>query len=144
MLARRGRKPHRCTPTERGWTTQQRGNIQELLWPLRVRVPRLPRRLLLLSGEPDAVVVGDVEDVIADVLVAESDKEKQRGIAASIEHQLLHDPKCYMCEMSKIKQRQKRNRGRADMGEAPTKLGAHCTGDHLIRQRGLGSEGDAF
>ena len=34
--------------------------------------------------EPDAVVVGDVEDVIADVLVTESDKEKQRGIAAII------------------------------------------------------------
>ena len=30
------------------------------------------------EGEPDAVVVGDVEDVIADVLVTDSDKEKQR------------------------------------------------------------------
>ncbi len=30
------------------------------------------------------------------------------------------------------------------MGEAPTKLGAQCTGEHLTRQRGLGSEGDAF
>ncbi len=51
------------------------------------------------EGEPDAVVVGDVEDVIADVLVAESDKGKQRSIAASIEHQLTHNPKCYMCEV---------------------------------------------
>ncbi len=30
------------------------------------------------------------------------------------------------------------------MGEAPTELGAQCTGDHFTRQRGLGSEGDAF
>ncbi len=44
-------------------------------------MPRLPRRmllLLLLHGEPDAVVVGDVEDVIADFLVIESDKERLR------------------------------------------------------------------
>ena len=40
--------------------------------------------------------------------------------------------------------RQKRKKGRVDMGEAPTKFGVQCTGDHLIRQRGLESEIDAF
>ena len=82
---------HRNTifPTERGWAINKEANNKKtrgseerptlhktvLLWPLRVRVPRLPRRLLLLKEESDAVVVGDVEDVIADVLVTESDKE---------------------------------------------------------------------
>ena len=40
--------------------------------------------------------------------------------------------------------RPKRTHARFDIGEALTKLGARCTGDHLTRQRGLGSEGDAF
>ena len=35
--------------------------------------------------------------------------------------------------------------GVIDMGEKPTKFGAQCTGDHLIRQRGLDSgEGANF
>ena len=51
-----------------------------------------------------------------------------------------------MCEVSlrcKIQRRQKRRKGRVDMGEAPTKFGVQCTGDHLIRQRGLESDSDA-
>ena len=65
------------------------------------------------EGEPDAVVVGDVEDVIADVLATESDKEKQQQIAASIEHQLTHNHRCYMCEVClrcKTQRRQKRKK----------------------------------
>ncbi len=91
-------------------------------------------------------MVGDVEDVIADVLATEFYKEKQRAIAASIEHQLTHNPKSYMCEVClrcKIQRRRQRKKGVVDMGERPTQLGAQCTGDHLIRQRGLDSEEDA-
>ncbi len=90
-------------------------------------------------------MVGDVEDVIADVLVAESDKKSSDKIAASTEHQLTQNPKCFMCEVClrcKTQRRQKRKKGLVDMGERPTKLGAQCTGDHLIRQRGLDSEED--
>ncbi len=77
----------------------------------------------------------------------ESDKDKQRKVAASIEHQLTHNPWCAMCEVClrcKIQRRQKRTKGRVDMGEAPTKFGAQCIGGHLNRQRGLESESDVF
>ena len=108
-----GNKPstRQQTRTIRGSEERPLMHTRALPWPLRVRVPRLPRRLLLLKENLTQLWLCDVEDVIADVSVTESDKEKQRQIAASIEHQLTHNENCCMCEgclRCKIQKRQKR------------------------------------
>ena len=50
---------------------------------------------------------------------------------------------CEVCLRCTIQGRQKRRKGVVDMGERPKQFGVQCTGDHLIRQRGLDSEEDA-
>ncbi len=50
------------------------------------------------EGELDSVDHGDEERVAAHHgSDSESDKDKQRKIAANIEQLLTHDPTCYMC-----------------------------------------------
>ena len=50
---------------------------------------------------------------------------------------------CEVCLRCKTQRRHKRKKSVVDMGEKPKKFGAQCTGDHLVRQRGLESEDDA-
>ena len=94
-------------------------------------MPPPQRRPRLTYGELESVDDGGEEVVAADHgSDSASDKDKQRKVAATIEHPLTVDPQCCMCEVCvlkcKIQRRHKRRKGRVDMGEAPTKFGAQC------------------
>ncbi len=75
-----------------------------LLWLLRVRVPLLPRRLLLQEGSLTLLWLAtrsttsrtpERGSVLFDDSDTDSDREqRQRKVAAIIEHQLTHSPKC--------------------------------------------------
>ena len=77
--------------------------------------------LAVAEGEFDAVVAGDEGEEVTDPERAaiwsrnliNTPIRKQRKVAAGLEHQLAHDPKCYMCEVClrfKTQRRRKRKR----------------------------------
>ena len=74
-------------------------------------MPPPQRRPWLTKGNSNQSMTAGEEVVAADHgSDSESDKDKQRRIAASIEHKLTHDPRFYMCEVCLRCKAQRRRR----------------------------------